>query len=233
MSKDAFWFKHDSNASRDLRLMQIKAIYGLEGLGVFWSIVEVLREQKGYKWEEKQVNILAKIIDCDVQKLNNFLTDCKRISLFSFENGHIFSNRLIKDMKVWESKKKNRTKEERNENENGTDEEHKRREEERREDIRYIINHLNSVSGSKYRESTKATKHHIEARLNEKFSREDFKKVIDIKSSQWLADPQMQKYLRPETLFGTKFESYLNEWKEPKKIEPPKEVPKDFFKVND
>ena len=37
------------------------------------------------------------------------------------------------------------------------------------------------------------------------------KQVIDIKVRQWFYDLRMNKFLRPETLFGTKFESYLNE----------------------
>ena len=40
---------------------------------------------------------------------------------------------------------------------------------------------------------------------------DDFKKVIDVKSLEWNKDPKMCKYLRPETLFGNKFEGYLNE----------------------
>ena len=43
---------------------------------------------------------------------------------------------------------------------------------------------------------------------------EDFKKVIDIKVQEWGKNEKMNKYLRPETLFGTKFESYLNEKEE-------------------
>jgi len=120
MKKDAYWFKHDSNASRDLKLMQIKAIYGLEGLGIFWSVLEVLREQKNFEWSEKQLKVLSKIIDCDETKLQNFLNDCKRIELLSFERENIFSVRLKKDMKNWVSKKKNRTKSERKFNDFGT-----------------------------------------------------------------------------------------------------------------
>ena len=51
----------------------------------------------------------------------------------------------------------------------------------------------------------------IKARITEKFTVEDFKKVIDIKTQEWLKDSTMNKYLRPETLFGNKFEGYLNE----------------------
>ena len=49
---------------------------------------------------------------------------------------------------------------------------------------------------------------------------EDFKKVIDWKVSQWTGNKEMEKYLRPETLFGTKFEGYLNEVPSTKKVSP-------------
>lgn len=74
-----------------------------------------------------------------------------------------------------------------------------------------IINYLNGVADKNYRYTTKKTQQHINARLEEGFTIDDFKKVIDIKASEWKHDPKMNKYLRPETLFGTKFESYLNE----------------------
>ena len=48
------------------------------------------------------------------------------------------------------------------------------------------------------------------ARIKEGFTLEDFKRVIDWKVSKWIGT-DMEQYLRPETLFGTKFESYLNE----------------------
>ncbi|KQL20486.1 conserved phage C-terminal domain-containing protein [Cytobacillus solani] len=82
-----------------------------------------------------------------------------------------------------------------------------------KENIPYveIINYLNDAARSNYRSSTKATQRVIKARWNEGFTLEDFKKVIDNKSAEWLNDSKMNKFLRPETLFGTKFESYLNQ----------------------
>ncbi|MCW1031245.1 conserved phage C-terminal domain-containing protein [Streptococcus anginosus] len=74
-----------------------------------------------------------------------------------------------------------------------------------------IIDYLNLKAGTKYRASSAKTKHFIKSRWNEGFREEDFKQVIDIKVRQWLYDLKMNKFLRPETLFGTKFESYLNE----------------------
>lgn len=74
-----------------------------------------------------------------------------------------------------------------------------------------ILNYFNQQAGTSYRASSKATQHLINARVNEGFTVDDFKKVIDIKVANWKDDPKMSKYLRPKTLFGTNFESYLNE----------------------
>ena len=80
-------------------------------------------------------------------------------------------------------------------------------------EIENIIEYLNNKTGKKFKSNSKPTIKHINARLSEKYTFEDFKKVIDIKVHKWLNDPKMQDYLRPDTLFGTKFESYLNEIK--------------------
>ena len=57
--------------------------------------------------------------------------------------------------------------------------------------------------------SSKKTKSCIHARLAEGFKLDDFKAVIDKKAEEWIGT-EYEQYLRPETLFGTKFESYLN-----------------------
>lgn len=74
-----------------------------------------------------------------------------------------------------------------------------------------ILDYLNSKAGTSYRASSKATQRFINARLNENYTVDDFKKVIDIKVANWKDDPKMSKYLRPQTLFSNKFEGYLNE----------------------
>jgi uncharacterized phage protein (TIGR02220 family) len=72
-----------------------------------------------------------------------------------------------------------------------------------------IIDYLNSKSGSHYR-NTDSTKRLIHARFQEGFTKEDFFKVIDNKVSSWTGS-EFEKYIRPQTLFSPKFESYLNE----------------------
>lgn len=73
----------------------------------------------------------------------------------------------------------------------------------------YIVDYLNEKAGTKYKSSSKKTQTCIHARLAEGFTVDDFKTVIDKKCADW-TNTEWEKYLRPETLFGTKFESYLN-----------------------
>ena len=73
-----------------------------------------------------------------------------------------------------------------------------------------IIDYLNNAVGSSYKHTTGKTMNFIKARYNEGFTLADFKTVIDNKVKEWKGT-DFQKYLRPETLFGTKFESYLNQ----------------------
>lgn len=80
-------------------------------------------------------------------------------------------------------------------------------------DIEYseIVEYLNLKTGKQYRASTKKTQALIRARVNEGFNVDDFKAVIDKKVKDNHAGYFKDLYLRPETLFGTKFEGYLNQ----------------------
>ena len=73
-----------------------------------------------------------------------------------------------------------------------------------------IIQYLNQMAGTQFKPNTKKTQQLISARLKEGFTLEDFKIVINKKVKEW-TNTEMDKYLRPETLFGTKFEGYLNQ----------------------
>ena len=73
-----------------------------------------------------------------------------------------------------------------------------------------VVNYLNQVVGSNYKATTSKTQSLIESRFKEGFTFENFKTVIFKKSAEWKGTEQ-EKYLRPETLFGPKFEGYLNQ----------------------
>ena len=80
-----------------------------------------------------------------------------------------------------------------------------------------IVEYLNQKAGTKYKPTREKTREHIHARLAEGHTVEDFFKVIDNKCTDWLGT-DFEKYLRPDTLFGNKFEGYLNS-----KPTPPKQ----------
>lgn len=79
-----------------------------------------------------------------------------------------------------------------------------------KEELKNIIDYLNLKTGKNFQTSTNKTHSLIQARVKEGYTLENFKTVIDRKAAEWLNTYQ-DKYLRPETLFGTKFEGYLNE----------------------
>lgn len=79
-----------------------------------------------------------------------------------------------------------------------------------------IINYLNTEASKNYKLNTPITIRLINARLKEGYLLDDFKKVIDIKIEEWKGrytkdGKNMEDWLRPQTLFGNKFESYLNQ----------------------
>lgn len=76
-------------------------------------------------------------------------------------------------------------------------------------DIEYIIELLNKKGGKNFSSKTSKTKEFIRARLNEGFTNDDFERVINFKCDEWMDDEKMSKFIRPETLFGSKFEGYL------------------------
>ena len=82
--------------------------------------------------------------------------------------------------------------------------------------VEEILAYLNKRAGTAYKASSRKTKDLVKARMNEGFTVEDFQTVIDNKVEEWGKPPKagakdMRIYIRPETLFGTKFEAYLNQ----------------------
>ena len=96
--------------------------------------------------------------------------------------------------------------------------------EDKKEIYSRILSHLNEKAGTNYRYTTTSTQRLINGRLSDGFTVEDFINMIDTKCAEW-AGTEMDKYLRPETLFGSKVENYLNQHaKQPRKQnQPPKD----------
>ena len=73
-----------------------------------------------------------------------------------------------------------------------------------------IVGYLNTQTGKQYRADSGKAKRAISARWREGYTLADFKRVIDNQIAAWGGDERMTAYLRPETLFGAKFDGYLN-----------------------
>jgi len=79
-----------------------------------------------------------------------------------------------------------------------------------------IIYYLNTEASKNFQVKTPVTMKLIKARLKEGFTLDDFKRVIDVKTEEWKGrttkdGKNMEDWLRPQTLFSNKFESYLNQ----------------------
>lgn len=79
-----------------------------------------------------------------------------------------------------------------------------------------ICDQLNKFAGTAFKDKSKDTRKHIKARFEDGFTLEDFYTVIEKKCAEWMGT-DMEKYLRPSTLFGSKFEAYLNQAAKPTK----------------
>lgn len=103
MTKDAFYFQHDSNAKDDPKCMLLIDKIGLVGYGIYWILIETLRDQKDYKFQLKLVPVLAKRYGGDTAM---FMDVILNFDLFEIEDEELFySPSLINRMNIWEMAK--------------------------------------------------------------------------------------------------------------------------------
>lgn len=239
MAKDSYWFKHDSTAGRALKMRKMTFIHGHWGKGIYWDVIEILREQSGYSFSsnENDLQMLAEIIGCkDATKFTNWFNDCVNFELFKIEKGKFFSEILRENMAAWEIKKLNgnqggRPKEKPNQNLNNnlnetesvtetkanhnlTDNRNETiRKEKKREEKNNIhdqfILGINSITSKAFR-GNKKSQSSLQARLNEGYTLEQI-----LTATKNCFENQYHKenphYLSPEFILrADKLEKYLN-----------------------
>lgn len=102
-NKDAFYFSHDSNARDDIKCIELVGDLGLEGYGIYWVLIETLREQPGYTYPIKLLPALAKRFGSDPANFQKVVRD---YDLFVVEDEKIFfSPSLKRRMQLYEDKK--------------------------------------------------------------------------------------------------------------------------------
>ena len=111
--KDSYWFRHDSTAGRGLKMRKMAHIYKHWGKGVYWDVIEILRDQKEYKFEsdESSLQLLCDLVGCkDESRFINWFNDSLRLGLFELEGNFFFNPPLRKNMIRWEASKSNGSK---------------------------------------------------------------------------------------------------------------------------
>lgn len=108
MNKDSYWFKHDSNASQDLKLKALRKRYGWQGSGWYWYLIETLRNETDYKLEYSDFTFdsLAEDMKVEVEQVKKFIDDCiEKLHLFSKDGNYFSSERLLRDMAFLDDKR--------------------------------------------------------------------------------------------------------------------------------
>ncbi len=79
--KDAYYFPHDSNARFDIKIAELRQRHGWAGYGLYWGIIEVLRDQDGYKFEANKKQLLSICLSCAYAELEPVLSTCFEVGL--------------------------------------------------------------------------------------------------------------------------------------------------------
>lgn len=117
MGKDAYYFFHDSNARNDPKILAMRSVYGAEGYGWYWMIIEIFRDDSVYKIAINKYTFptLAMQLQCDCNTLEQFVNDCctnfvdSHGSLLSKDDNFLWSAAFLKRMDLIDGKRhKNR-----------------------------------------------------------------------------------------------------------------------------
>ena len=100
MKKEAYYFSHDANAKDDPKILQLRMHLGWEGYGLFWGLIELLRNQPDYRMQKHYMSI-AYALHTDEKKIESLVND---FDLFARDEEFFWSKSLLKRMELKEEK---------------------------------------------------------------------------------------------------------------------------------
>ncbi len=92
MKKDAYYFPHFSNARNDAKIIKLRRIFGIEGYGIYFMLLEALREQTDYKLPLNAVEDLSYDWHVSKEKIISIIND---FELFQITDNKFFSPKLV------------------------------------------------------------------------------------------------------------------------------------------
>ena len=102
MSKDAYYFSHDSNARNDQRLMKVRMQYGIRGYGIYFAVVEILRDNQDYTLNVNDISSIAFDLRDDVDVISDIILN---YDLFVVEDDVFYSKSLKRRMLALDQKR--------------------------------------------------------------------------------------------------------------------------------
>lgn len=107
------WFRHDSNARNDERMLALRAHFGWEGYGIFWGLIEMMRESSdgGIPNDLAVIKMGLNISSTHAEEvLEQVLNRCSDIGLtvFSDDRKRVFSPRLRREIEDYNDTRKKR-----------------------------------------------------------------------------------------------------------------------------
>ena len=108
MGKESYYFSHDSNAITDTKILNMRADYGLEGYGLYWAIIEMLRNEEDYKlgFDKNTFRAIKTLTNTNID-IGKYINDCiNEYKLFIQDDKKFFSQSLLNRMQEYEKKRK-------------------------------------------------------------------------------------------------------------------------------
>jgi hypothetical protein len=93
--KQSYYFSHDSNARNDVKIIKLRRQLGLEGYGLYWCLIEMLRDTPDYKLPIESIDDIAFSLNTSKEKIETVINV---YDLFIVDDTKFFSERLIRNM---------------------------------------------------------------------------------------------------------------------------------------
>lgn len=100
--RESYYFRHDCNARRDPKMLALRLKHGWEGVGIYWAILEMLRESENYEYANNP-EIIAFELQAEVEKITDIISNLGLFQL-SDNSDFFYSERLKKDMSLIDEK---------------------------------------------------------------------------------------------------------------------------------
>lgn len=104
--KETYYFSHDCNARNDVKILKLRRHLGMEGYGIYWAIIEMLREDPNYTLQIKYIDEIAFSLSVKTEILNSVIND---FELFTIDEECFYSERLMRSMEKYQNIKNNKS----------------------------------------------------------------------------------------------------------------------------